>query len=124
MPQGDRGESQRMAQELFGLIFSKVITQGLGVVAELGIADLLKDGGRSIASLAGSSGVHERSLYRVMRTLAGSGIFTESSPAHFELTPLAEPLLADSPNSLRDFAIFAGNRVHNAAYAGVVYEAR
>ena len=117
-------ESRRMAQELFGLIFSKVITQCLGVVAELKIADLLKNGQHSIADLAGSSGVHERSLYRVMRTLAGSGIFTESTAGHFEITPLAEPLLSDSPNTLRDLAVFVGHPVHNAAYADVMHSVR
>jgi len=124
MTQDIQDESQRMAQELFGLIFSKVITQCLGVVADLGIADLLKHGEQSIADLASRSGVHERSLYRVMRTLAGSGVFTESKPNYFELTRLAEPLLSDSSNSLRDFAIFAGNRVHNDAYANVMHSVR
>ncbi len=117
-------ESQRMAQQLFGLIFSQVVTQCLGVVAELGIADLLKDGGRSVGELASESGVHERSLYRVMRTLAASGVFTESSRNGFELTPLSEPLLSDSPNTLRDFAMFAGNRVHNDAYADLMHSVR
>ena len=124
MSDDKQDESQRSAQELFGLIFSNVITQCLGVVAELGIADLLKNGERSIADLARRSSVHERSLYRVMRALAGSGVFAESSPDHFELTPLAEPLLSDSPNTLRDFAIFAGNRVHNDAYANVMHSVR
>ncbi len=114
-------ESQRMAQGLFSLLFSNVITQCLGVVAELGIADLLKNGERSMADLASVSSVHERSLYRVMRTLSGSGVFTESSPNHFELTPLAEPLLSDSSNTLRDFAIYLGNRVHNDAYSNVIH---
>ena len=43
-----RDESRRMAQQLFQLIFSKVVTQCLGVVAELRIADLLQDGPRPI----------------------------------------------------------------------------
>ena len=117
-------ESERMAQQLFGLIFSKVITQCLGAVAELGIADLLKDRERPISELARRAGAHERSLYRVLRTLAGSGVFAESRPGHFVLTPLAEPLLSDSPNTLRDFAILASHPVHNAAYANAMHSVR
>jgi hypothetical protein len=113
-----------MAQQLFGMIFSKVITQCLGVVAQLGVADLLQNGARSIADLAAACGAHERSLYRVMRTLAASGVFSESRKGYFELTPLAEPLRSGSENSLTDFAIFASHPVHNAAYANLMHSVR
>jgi threonine dehydrogenase-like Zn-dependent dehydrogenase len=117
-------ESERMAQQLFGMIFSKVITHCLGAAAELGVADLLKDGERPIAELARATGAHERSLYRVLRTLAGSGVFAESQPGHFALTPLAEPLRSDSPNTLRNFAVFAAHPVSNAAYANAMHSVR
>ena len=117
-------DSQEAARELFALIFSKVVTQCLGVVAELGIADLLKDGECSTADLARESGAHEPSLYRVLRMLTGHGIFEESSPGVFRLTSHGEPLRADSPNTLRDFAIFAAHPVHNAAYSALGHTVR
>jgi hypothetical protein len=113
-----------MAQQLFGMIFSKVITQCIGVVAQLRIADLLEEGARSIADLASACGAHERSLYRVMRTLAASGVFAESRSGVFELTPLAEPLRTGSANSLTDFAIFAAHPFHNGAYANLMHSTR
>ena len=116
-------ESDR-AQELFGLIMSKVLTQCLGVAAQLGIADLLKDGERPVSALASELKVDGSSLYRVLRTLASFGVFAESQPEWFELTALAEPLAAASPNSLRDFAIFVGHPVHNGAYADIMHSVR
>ena len=112
------------AQKLFGLIFSKAITQCLGVAAQLGIADRLRGGARAVSDLAGELEVDENSLYRVLRTLASCGVFAESTPGSFELNPLAEPLAEDSPNSLRDFAIFFGHPVHNRAYAEIMHSVR
>jgi hypothetical protein len=120
----NRSESEKAAQHLFGLILSKVITQCLAVVAKLDIADRLKEGERSISLLAAESNVHERALYRVMRVLASSGVFVETKPEHFALTPLAEPLRSDSPSTLKDFAIFFGHPVHNAAYANMMHSVR
>ncbi|OSC40317.1 methyltransferase [Mycobacterium decipiens] len=124
MTSDNPNESGRMAQRLFELIFSKVITQCLAVAAQLGIADHLTDGDRPVSELASELDVDERSLYRVLRTLASFGVFVESQPGRFGLTPLAEPLLVDSPNSLKDFAILFGHPVHNGAYADIMHSVR
>ena len=115
---------ENSAEQLFSLIFSNVITHGLGAVAELKVADLLKDGSRPIAELASETGAHEESLYRVMRMLAGYGVFSERVPREFELTALAEFLVSDSPNNLRELAILFSDPVHNAAYAESLYSVR
>ncbi|QLQ35876.1 methyltransferase [Micromonospora robiginosa] len=72
------------------------------VVADLGVADQLADGPRPVAELADATGAHAPALLRALRALAGKGIFTEVEPEVFALTPLAEPLRADHPLSLRD----------------------
>ena len=64
-------------------------SQMLHVAAKLRIADLLKDGPRSTADLAAAAGAQEDALYRVMRTLASLGIFTEMQGRRFELNPAA-----------------------------------
>jgi hypothetical protein len=51
--------------------------------------------------------VHAPSLYRVLRTLASVGIFAEGEDGRFCLTPQAEPLRSDAPDSIRDFAVQA-----------------
>ncbi|MGW7274608.1 methyltransferase [Streptomyces sp. NPDC054864] len=75
----------------------------LGMVADLGMADLIKDGLRSSAELAAETGTHERSLYRVLRMLAAVGITTEPEPGRFGLTEVGALLRSDHPDSLRAF---------------------
>ena len=116
--------SENQAESLFSLIFSKAITQALGVVAQLNVADLLKDGSLPIAELAAKAGVHEEALYRVMRMLAGYGVFREIGRKHFELTDQAQLLRSDVSSTLREFAILFADPVHNAAYAEALHSVR
>ena len=71
------------------------LAAGISVVAELGIADLVKEGPVSIKDLADQTGTHEESLYRVMRMLASQGIFRELREQRFESNFLAVPLQED-----------------------------
>ena len=84
-------------------------TQLLRVAAELGIADLVKDGPRSIEALATETGTEVSVLARVLRGLAGIGVLAETGPQLFAGTPLATLLQANHPNSLRDYAKFMGS---------------
>jgi hypothetical protein len=72
------------------------------VVCDLRVADQLVAGPRPVAELAEATGADPGSLYRVLRALAGKGIFTEAAPGEFGLTPLAELLRSDHPLSLAD----------------------
>jgi len=90
------------------LAFGMKMTQALYVAAKLGIADLLASEPRSISQLAAATSSSERSLYRVLRSLAAVGIFRETDPRVFELTPYADALRSDTPNSFRNGAIFMG----------------
>jgi len=78
------------------------------VAARLGVADLLAAGPRSIADLASATGVDATSLYRVLRALAGRGLFMDEGDNWFSLTPLAEPLRQDDPHSVRPQAVWSG----------------
>ncbi len=71
------------------------LAAGISVAAELGIADLVKEGPLSIEDLADQTGTHEESLYRVMRMLASQGIFRELRGQRFESNSLAMPLQED-----------------------------
>ena len=79
-------------------------TQSIYVAARLGIADLLKDGPKTSEELARATNTNAFMLYRVLRALAGLGIFAEDEQKRFGLTPLAEPLQS-GPNSFRAMAI-------------------
>lgn len=71
------------------------LAAGISVAAELGIADLLKEGPRDIDDLADLTATHPDSLYRVLRMLASHGIFKELKGRQFKITPLGVPLQED-----------------------------
>ncbi len=92
-------------------------TQALYVVAKLGVADLLKDGPKTAEELARELGVQPRPLFRVMRTLAGRGIFTQDASNRFGLTELGGPIRSDHPQSVRHALIMHGELHYQAAGA-------
>jgi len=103
------------SSEMFGqLLGGAWITQGIYVAAELGIADHLIERSRSVNELAAVTGCHEESLYRLLRALAGIGLFVEDADGNFSLTPLAEPLCSDRPDSQRALAIMMGAELYGA----------
>lgn len=88
------------------------VSQALFVAAKLGLADLLASGPQTAAELA--HGVHERALYRLLRALASVGVFAEDDDGRFHLTPLAEPLRSDHPESKRAMILMAGDDQYRA----------
>jgi hypothetical protein len=73
----------------------------LRVAAQLRLADYLVDGSQTVEQLAALTGTHAPALYRLLRTLASLGIFSEEDSGRFSLTPLAEPLRSNIPGSVR-----------------------
>ena len=100
------------AAKLLELIFIQRISQAIHVAAALGIADLIADEPKSAEQLAKATGVQAASLRRIMRTLAGFGVFTEEREKdgadRFALTPIGEFLKAGVQGSLRPAALFFG----------------
>ena len=84
------------------------MTQLIYVAAKLKIADHLAAGPRPVSELAAASGAHADSLYRVLRALAGYGVFAEEDGQRFRLTAAAELLRSDVPNSMRSAAEVRG----------------
>ena len=97
-----------LPDRLLQMIIGRLVSQAIYVAAKLGIADLLKDGAKSSEELAKSTQVDAQSLYRVLRALASVGIFAEVDNRHFQLTPLAEYLQSDVPDSMQAIAIMFG----------------
>ena len=81
------------------------ISQALYAAAALGIADQLVAGPVPAEVLAERAGAHAPSLYRLLRTLASVGVFTEPEPGVFALTPLGQTLTSGQPGSMRDVVI-------------------
>jgi hypothetical protein len=97
---------------LIQVAFSALTTQALYVAARLGIADLLAEKPLPVTQLAAITETHERALYRTLRSLAGIGVFEETEPKVFGLTPRAEPLRTTAANSVRNGIIFMGESWH------------
>src|SRR5215510_4959680 len=74
------------------------------VAAKMNLADHLAKGPQSADTLAGLTGTHGPSLYRLMRTLANLGMLTEDVSHRFALTPLGEAPAAIA--SAYDFSAF------------------
>ncbi|MFC4014159.1 methyltransferase [Nonomuraea purpurea] len=78
-----------------------IIPFTIRAICDLGVADHLAEGPRTVEELAEATGTHAPSLHRALRALACKGIFTETEQGVFDLTPLAQPLRSDHPVSLR-----------------------
>lgn len=91
---------------LMQMVFGKAVTQALSVTARFKIADQLATGPKTADELAAAAGLHAGHLYRVMRALAGLGIFTGDDAGRFGLTPMGNLLRSDVPGSVRPMATY------------------
>ena len=98
-------QDQSSVREIRQIAHGFIIARYLYVAAKLGVADSLKDGAVSVGDLAAVLDVQPRPLYRVLRSLAGAGIFHEEPDQRFSLTRLGRPLRTDWPDSIRDYVI-------------------
>src|ERR1700751_4683791 len=99
-------------QKTIQLATAYVPCAALWVAAELKIADLIGTGSEPVAELARKTNTNEDALFRILRLLAMGGMFTESKPRHFALTPSAELLRADHPQSMRDTVVWLADPFH------------
>lgn len=112
MPSAAAGQNAPSAQSTDYLRLQAMIngyrnSQLLYVAAKLRIADMLLSGPLPVEDIARRAKAHEDSLYRVLRALAGAGVFSEESGRRFALNPMAR-LLLSQPGSLRVTAEITG----------------
>lgn len=88
---------------LVDMMSGMIVSQLLNVAVNLDIADLLKDGQKSVSELAKLTNCDETSLYRILRTLASLGIFSETETGHFKQTELSFFLRPDVAGSMYNF---------------------
>ena len=94
------------AQHLGQLTTGYQVSACLYAAASLNIADRLASGPRGIDELASETRTDANRLYRVLRALVSVGVFAEPQPRTFALSPTAELLRSDVPNSHRAFVLF------------------
>jgi len=106
------------------LSMGAMVTQAIFVAAKLRIADILAGGEKTIDEIALEAGAHSPSLYRILRTLASIGVFTETQSRTFANTPLSEVLRADIPGSMRNSMLFMGESWHYNIWANMLHSAK
>lgn len=91
----------------------------------LRLPELVRDGHPATAELARASGADPDALARLLRHLVGVGLFAESAPGRYELTPVSRALLDDRNALLRAWldADGPGHRM-DLAYSGMAHSVR
>lgn len=98
------------------MIASFWLSRAIHSAAKFGLADLLRNGPKTVDELAAESGTHAPSLYRLLRALASAGVFEEQEDGRFRSTPLAATLDSQSPGSMRYFAMAELGQEHYSAW--------
>jgi SAM-dependent methyltransferase len=94
------------------------------IAAKLGLADLVKDGPKTVTELAVLTGTHAPSLYRVLRALASIGWFEEDASGRFGPTPLTVGLQTGVPGSLRSLAMTELGEEHYPAWGDLLFSVK
>jgi hypothetical protein len=112
-----------LSDQLLQMASGAWLTQMLHVAAELGLADRLAAGPRPVEELAAACRADADALNRLLRGLAAAGVFRESAPGRYGLTPLAELLRSDHPRSQRQMLRMLGGE-HYQAWADLLGSVR
>jgi hypothetical protein len=95
-------------QELMEKLVGSWVSRAIYAAAKFRIADRLADGPRAAEELAAAAGVAPGPLYRLLRALAGVGVFDREADGRFRLNPLAKLLREDGPDSMWAMAVMLG----------------
>jgi hypothetical protein len=90
-------------------ILAAWMTQSITVAADLRIADALAEKPLRLDELASRVEADPDALRRLLRALIGRGIFKQLRDGRYDLTPLAETLRWDAPESMAALASFIGS---------------
>jgi SAM-dependent methyltransferase len=116
-------ENQTLGQSMVRLFMGYIPTRVIYVAAKLEITDHIGDDGASARDLAQKLAVDSAALYRVLRVLAGLGVLRQDHNDRFFVTPFGQTLRKDSPQSVRDYAIYSHECVYDA-FTGIINSVR
>jgi O-methyltransferase/methyltransferase family protein len=109
---------------LLDMVVGMWVSRAICTAAELGLADILKDGPSSSGEIAGRINVSEDALYRLMRALAAIGIFSEGEDRRFSLTALGAYLRSDVAESVRGYSRFIGHDFISQPWLNLLYSVK
>jgi len=112
------------AQHILQMGTGYIVSAALHAATTLGIADHLAAGSMTTADLAKAVGANEDALYRILRALAMVGIFAETGPRTFGLTPAATVLRSGVPGSVRELVTWLCDPFHFRVYAETLHSVK
>lgn len=110
--------------QLLALVRGHRLTDMIGVVARLGIPDLLARGASDAGTIAGATGTHAPTLYRLLRTLAAAGVLREDDQGRFSLTAAGAYLASDHAESLAGWVSLIDRPTMREAWANLEHSIR
>ncbi len=99
-------------------------SQAMYIAAELGIADVLRDGPLSPEPIAEKVDANPDAIARLLRLLASRQIFVRHEDGRFGLTPMANVFRSDAPVSVRGIVRFWGHPLHWENWSNLPYSVR
>lgn len=109
MQQRVGSKAERSAEGvIWSMIMGRWFAHALHAAVELDLATLIGDGKKSSVELGEATGAHAPSLYRLLRALAGSGVFAQVGDANLWEQSPASRALARGPGSLRAQVLLDG----------------
>ncbi|GLP63750.1 methyltransferase [Streptomyces sp. TUS-ST3] len=108
---------------LLFLLYGVRIIAILNVVAELGVADLIRERPRTAEELAEATGTRPDVLSRILRAASSIELFAELPDGRYVMTPEAESLASDG-FSLRDLTLFNTGEIFTTGYAALMHSVR
>jgi len=95
--------TQQPHEVIWTLTNAVVVSGGIHVVAELGVADHIGADPVNVTELASRCGADSEALDRILRLLATHGVFSDVGGAYAHTEP-SQLLRSDHPQSMRAFA--------------------
>ncbi len=95
-------------QQLFEKLIGSWVARAIYAAAKRRVADHLAGGPRTAEEVAEAVGVAHRALHRLLRALAGVGVFGQQSDGRFRLNPTGELLREEVADSMWAMAVMLG----------------
>ena len=108
---------------VLGLIGGYQVSQAVYTAAALRLPDLIAAGVDTSDRLAARTGAVPDRVHRLLRSLAGYGLFTQTGPRSWALTAAGQTLRSDTPDSLHGLAVM-WNEEHYDAFRGLIDSVR
>jgi hypothetical protein len=116
-----KSETQSPQAHLIQMATAHWVSRFLYVAAQMNLADQLADRPKTAKELAQATGADSVSLYRMMRTMASLGLFTEDAEHRFSLTRLGEPLRTGVSGSVRGSVLTLAGGIFTKALDHLLY---